>query len=73
MKRQPITCSMFINWDMYKFVVEEDIPKSIMKSSYDKPEQLLSKQKIYIPIITFNADSSEMGNYVFSMMFPHMI
>ena len=28
---------------------------------------LISKQKMYIPIITFNADSSEMGEYAFKI------
>ena len=44
-----------------------DIPESITDRGYEKPKQMLSRQKIYIPIITFNADSSEMGGYAFKI------
>ena len=47
---------------MYEFAV--DIPENISNRSYGDPERIISKQKMYIPIITFNADSSEMGDYV---------
>ena len=58
-------CSVFMRWDMYEFIT--DIPESITDRGYEKPKQMLSRQKIYIPIITFNADSSEMGGYAFKI------
>jgi hypothetical protein len=58
-------CSVFMRWDMYEFIT--DIPESITNRGYEKPKQMLSRQKIYIPIITFNADSSEMGGYAFKI------
>jgi len=62
-------CSVFIKWETSEFVIDEDIPKSIMGSGYDNPERLLSKKKMYIPIITINADSSEMGEYAYRLNF----
>ena len=62
-----------MKWEMYEFVINEDIPENLTRQGYENREQILSKKKMYIPLITFNADSSEMGNYVFSLMFPHMI
>ena len=58
-------CSVFMKWDMYEFI--SDIPDNITIRGYDNPEQILSKQKTYIPIITFNADSSEMGDYAYKL------
>ena len=58
-------CSVFMRWDMYEFAV--DIPENISNRSYGDPERIISKQKMYIPIITFNADSSEMGDYAYKL------
>ena len=58
-------CSVFMRWDMYEF--NTNIPESIMRDGYSNPKQILSRQKIYIPIITFNVDSSEMGAYAFKI------
>jgi predicted methyltransferase len=56
-------CSVFMRWEMYEFVINEDIPESIVMDGYQNPEQILTRKKVYIPIITFNADSSEMDDY----------
>ena len=55
-----------MRWDMYEFDV--NIPENIMRVGYGNPERIISNQKMYIPIITFNKDSSEMGEYAFKMM-----
>ena len=60
-------CSVFMRWDMYEFAI--DIPENLTSRGYRYSEQIISKQKMYIPIITFNADSSEMGSYAFRMAF----
>jgi len=59
-------CSVFMRWDMYEFII--DIPENVTGEGYGNPKEIISKQKMYIPIITFNADSSEMGEYAFSML-----
>ena len=58
-------CSVFMRWDMYEF--NTNIPESIIRGGYEKPEQMLAKQIMYIPIITFNVDSSKMGGYAFKI------
>ena len=58
-------CSVFMRWDMYEFAT--DITENITGFGYINPKQMLTKQKMYIPIITFNADSSEMGDYAFRL------
>jgi len=59
-------CSIFIRWNMYEF--STDIPANLHAGrSYNQPEQIVSKQKMFIPIVTFNADSSEMGEYSFKL------
>jgi hypothetical protein len=65
-------CSHCMKWEMYEFVINEDISESITRGGYKNPEQIISRKKMYIPFITFNADSSEMGNYVFNLQYPHM-
>ena len=60
-----VPCSVFMKWDMCEFVT--NIPESIARKGYANPKEILSKQKMYIPIITFNADSSEMGDYAFRL------
>ena len=59
-------CSVFMRWDMYEFVT--NIPENLTKQGYENPERMSLRQKMYIPIITFNADSSEMGEYAFKLM-----
>jgi len=56
-------CSVFIRWEMYEFPLE--IPPNITTRGYGDPVGIVSRQGMYIPIITFNADSSEMGRYSF--------
>ena len=58
-------CSVFMRWDMYEFII--DIPENVTGEGYGNPKEIISKQKMYIPIITFNADSSEMGEYAFKI------
>ena len=58
-------CSVFMKWEMYEFTT--NIPESIMRGGYENPREMLLKQKMYIPIITFNTDSSEMGEYAFKI------
>ena len=60
-----VLCSVYIRWDMYEFDI--DVPKNIDQRGYKNPEQIISKKKMYIPIITFNADSSEMGDYAYKL------
>ena len=55
-----------MRWDMYEFVT--NIPENLTKQGYENPERMSLRQKMYIPIITFNADSSEMGEYAFKLM-----
>ena len=58
-------CSVFMRWDMYEFVI--DVPENVTGFGYVNPTQMRSRQKMYIPLITFNADSSEMGEYAFKI------
>ena len=51
---------------MYAF--STDIPENITKLGYGNPKQIISRQRMHIPIITFNSDSSEMGEYAFKMI-----
>ena len=62
---QRFPCSVFMRWEMYEFTT--DIPTNLTSHSYQNPEQMLSNKKMYIPIVTFNADSSEMGDYAFRL------
>ena len=59
-------CSVFMKWNMYEFA-NADIPESVVKSGYKNPEEILENRTMYIPIITFNVDSSEMGGYAFKV------
>ena len=59
-------CSVFMRWDMYEFPLE--ISPDITKRGYGNPAGIISRQRMYIPIITFNADSSEMGGYSFKTL-----
>jgi len=65
-------CSVFMKWDMYEFTT--DIPKNITKggalksNGYTNPEQIFANQKMYIPIVTFKVDSSEMSEYAFALV-----
>ena len=55
-----------MKWNMYEFA-NADIPESVVKSGYKNPEEILENRTMYIPIITFNVDSSEMGGYAFKV------
>ena len=61
-------CSVFMRWNMYEFTT--DIPVNLTSRGYKNPEQIISKQKMYIPIVTFNVDSSEMGGYAYQIGLP---
>lgn len=61
-------CSHFMKWEMDEFSINEDIPENISKEGYLNPEQILARNKMYIPIITFKVDSSEMGSFAFSLV-----
>ena len=68
---------------MYEFAA--DVAKNIGQLGYENPEMMLSSKPrmahnrrsmgqhvpVYIPIITFNSDSSEMGGWAFEINCGH--